>query len=242
RTLPIVYRNEENSRPDLELDKCLLRFVAYDSYYFLALNADKKVDNIISIETQAEKNTLEYSIKTTVMKDADLAFDEVAEEIHQTWLRNGREKYPDKGSFDYYKIISREEPKAMAGFFRFFRKSEDKSFTKEEKRIFETLAPHILRLTRTFNSFGLRSKAHQYFKIYTDICSRLVQDYDLSDAEHKIMIELLFGKSNEVIATENFVSVAAIKKHIKSILKKTGAKNRVDFIGKFFTSPERMTF
>jgi len=86
----------------------------------------------------------------------------------------------------------------------------------------------------------VQSKRYNYFSTYMEICNKLVSEFELSPTEYKMMTEILSGRTNEEIAYRNFVSVPTVKTHLQHIFKKTGTKNRVDFIGKFFTSPQNI--
>ena len=49
----------------------------------------------------------------------------------------------------------------------------------------------------------------------------------LSRREHEVLGELVVGKNNAEIARDLFISRETVKKHVSSILGKTGTENRV---------------
>ncbi|MDP4237192.1 MAG: helix-turn-helix transcriptional regulator, partial [Bacteroidota bacterium] len=230
------------ARAHAVIDEWLLQYVPYDSYYFLMLEPGEKTDNIVSLRMEIEDAASELAIKAIPIKDADTVFDELDGQMHNAWLKRGELSRPESTRHDHIRISSREEPQVSAVFYRFFNEKENKAFSESEKRFFVTVTPHVLTLIRTSHTFDTQSKAHKYFDTYVKICSRIATAYKLSETEHKIMIELLFGKSNEEIGRRNFVAPATVKKHLRSIFKKTDTKGRIDFLGKFFTSPDRIDF
>jgi DNA-binding CsgD family transcriptional regulator len=242
--LPVLYNNAIMQTADHTLHERLQRFIPHDRYNFLMLDSHERSDTVLASflkqKTKTEKDNFDILITPSAPIDADTAFDEATERQYLATLQSRKVIYPTPEKFDYYRIISREDPKVLAAFFRFFGDKKADPFSAEEKNIVKKLTPHILIIIRTIYSFDSQSRAFQYFNTYINICAKLTQEYNFSETENKIMTELLFGKSNEMIARENFVSVAAVKKNIKHIFKKTGTKNRMDFIGRFFTSPERI--
>src|SRR5205807_6561087 len=114
------------------------------------------------------------------------------------------------------------------------------AFTKAERLLLKKLAPHIFLLCRTSLSPLFRDKSFRSIDLNIDICSALAHQYKLSDTEAKLLPQILFGYSNAQIANKNFISVLTVKKHIQHIFKKTGVKNRLEFISRYFTSPEKV--
>ncbi len=49
---------------------------------------------------------------------------------------------------------------------------------------------------------------------------------ELSNTEYKVLELLAFGKSNQQIAEEMFISVTTVKKHVTTIFKKLGISKR----------------
>ncbi|MFI5264154.1 MAG: LuxR C-terminal-related transcriptional regulator [Candidatus Kapaibacterium sp.] len=171
----------------------------------------------------------------------EISFDETIEMVYKNVIKGQEGLHPKKPrQYHYHKIVSSTYPRIAVGFFRYKDSIHDNSFDKNDLQILALLSPHIFLLYRTIMNDVLRSPTLQYFTVFTNICAEIAKEHDLSDSQYKLIPEILFGLTNEEIAKKHFVSVAAIKKHIKHIFKKTGSKNRIDFISKFFTSPERI--
>jgi len=245
--LPLLSYNPEKLSLHFELNKCLLKFVWYDFYHF-ALDEDRTMQSfhrhrtIIEdrIERNPSDNISQMEQVAFTAHNPDEVFDALIKRTYDGTVRKKREEVPEKSEYYYHELISRSEPKIMVGFFRFKNSEHANKFTKDELRIFGKFAPHIFTILRTLTLPVFQSKEFRYFDAYTQICSKVSQDYAFSESESKILPELLLGFTNEEVAKRNFVSTATVKKHLRSIFKKTGAKNRIDFIGKFFTSPERV--
>jgi DNA-binding CsgD family transcriptional regulator len=186
------------------------------------------------------KRNYKVSVAPSISKDPRSVYEEVSKELYDSWVESSKVTRPDRREVAYYRIFSEEKPVVMAGFFRFYNTKKDQSFTDDEKRIFEKLTPHLCQLIRIIHSYAFQSKAYQYFSTYVEICSKITSTYKLSATENKIMLNLLFGKTNEEIADLNFISIPTVKKHIQHIFKKTGVKSRLEFISSFFTSPEKV--
>ncbi len=182
----------------------------------------------IGVETGSEI-VVEMAEDTSDVFDERIAesYDEVRE-----WLKA---KYPDQ-QFHYHLIRSDAPPMAAIGIGRHVEENND--FTDEDIKRLDQLASHILLLFRTIAAHDFGSDAFQYFDSFAKIGSRIANEHGLSETEAKLLPDIVFGHSNEEIAERHFVSLATVKTHVNHILKKTGTKNRVDFISKFFTSPE----
>jgi len=245
RLLPLLYYNPEKLTPHSQLNKRLLEYVQYDFYHFV-LNEANVVPSYHHFrmvfedrkETNPENNMSHLHQLTFSSDNPDEIFDALIKHTYQSTIERKKIEVPDKPEYHYYELISRSEPKVMVGFFRFKNKEQDNGFTKNELLIFDKLAPYIFILFRSVLNPFFQTKEFQYFDAYTQICSNISHEYSLSVSESKILPEILLRFTNEEIAKRNFVSPATIKKHLRSIFKKTETKNRVDFIGKFFTSPD----
>ncbi|WP_372452699.1 helix-turn-helix transcriptional regulator [Gordonia paraffinivorans] len=55
----------------------------------------------------------------------------------------------------------------------------------------------------------------------------------LTRREREVFVRLLAGESNAVIAAELVISVETVKSHVRQILRKCGAANRAELIGKY---------
>jgi DNA-binding CsgD family transcriptional regulator len=159
---------------------------------------------------------------------------------YRTVMSNAEKKNIGKYS-DYYEVISGGNPRIAFGFFRRENNSGRKKFSGEEKEIIDTISLHIFTLLRTVLRYLRESPSIDYYATFMKICASLARRYNLSGREAILLPEILFGMSNGQIAKKHFVSLATIKTHLRHIFKKTGTKNRVDFISKFFTSPDAVT-
>lgn len=50
----------------------------------------------------------------------------------------------------------------------------------------------------------------------------------LTERENQVLIQLKKGRKNKEIAEQLFISIETVKKHLKSIFKKLGVKNRTE--------------
>ncbi len=246
--LPLLYLNPEELDPVNKLARLVKHFVESNFIcYFLddVTPTAIKGPYVTLISKMPEfsnvrKDGSQISITNLPSPDPDASFEKSMKRVYQTVLRNRRADFPDQSEYHYYQIVSRTDPKIFVGFFRTKNPSEDNSFSKNEKDIYKKLSPHIFLILRTVLSTSYKTQSFQYFDAFTKICTGIAHQYKLSESETKLLPEILFGYSNEQIADKHFISIVTVKKHIQHIFKKTGVKSRIDFIGKFFTSPERI--
>lgn len=57
---------------------------------------------------------------------------------------------------------------------------------------------------------------------------------ELTSREKEVLVSLLKGRRREETAGELFLSVATVKKHLSSIYKKLGVKNRFELLSRFY--------
>jgi DNA-binding CsgD family transcriptional regulator len=246
--LPLLYKNSEGLDPVNKLARLVKQFVKSNFICYLLddLTPRDRENHYFTLISKmpefadSKKGGSRVSIENSQMSKQDIHFDESIKSTYQTALKNRMKDFPDQSEYHYYQIVSRTNPKIFVGFFRAKENSDDNSFSKDDKDIYKILSPHIFLLLRTVLSISYKTQSFQYVDALTNICSGIANGYILSDAESKLLPEILFGYSNEEISKRNFVTVATVKKHIKHIFKKTHTKNRVDFISKFFTSPDRI--
>ncbi|MFI5201122.1 MAG: helix-turn-helix transcriptional regulator [Candidatus Kapaibacterium sp.] len=237
--LPLMYDNPKGIDLPDKINKCLLKFVWYDFIHYMmdAPAAAGKEERLgITFEDWASLSTREN--EPTMALVPGQPFREIARQNYERAIEFRRIHFPNEGEFDYYRITSQKHPKIVIGFFR--AKDKSNAFSEADLHTFQQLKPHILRLFRTVLTNISHSRAFQYFDSFAAIGSRIANEHKLSDAEVKLLPDILFGYTNEEMVERHFISLATVKSHVKHILKKTGTKNRIDFIGKFFTSPERV--
>lgn len=247
RILPLLNNNPENLDIANELNKQVIRFIWYDFFHYVMSKVDdggQPEQFRMYQETWTEKKTKSTVSNVGVVplheNDPDKIFDESIEHSYQMTVKRKQENAPEKKQYHYHRLISREEPKVAIGFFRFKNTKDDNSFSKNDVRIFKKLSPHILSLLRTILNPVFQTKPFRYFEAYSHICADITNEFKLSESEAKLLPEILFGYSNDEIAQRNFISFLTVKKHLQHIFKKTGVKNRLDFISHFFTSPQRV--
>jgi DNA-binding CsgD family transcriptional regulator len=246
--MPLIYHNPEGVEISSQINKRLLTFVQYDLYHTLMDDPlpDRSHSRLYMVyekwgglgpEGDAPLVSMHPSNNETIDED----FDEAVERSYQAAIARRRAMHPEFREFYYYKIESREYPRIVIGFLRGKNPQSDNDFTHDERSIFDQLTPHILLLYRSALNHGFHSQGFQYFAAFTKLSTKMANDHGLSDTEVKLIPDILFGYTNEEIAERQFISVNTVKTHIGHILKKTGTKNRVDFLSKFFTSPEHVS-
>lgn len=79
---------------------------------------------------------------------------------------------------------------------------------------------------------SLMEKTMEGEKIYPDSTPNVafgnIDSSKLTDREQDILRQMVVGATNQEIADKLFISVPAVKKHIQSMLEKTGFKNRTE--------------
>ncbi|MBR1943007.1 response regulator transcription factor [bacterium] len=51
---------------------------------------------------------------------------------------------------------------------------------------------------------------------------------NLSERETRVLLEIINGKSNEMIAHQLYISLSTVKAHVSSIIHKLNVRNRVE--------------
>jgi DNA-binding CsgD family transcriptional regulator len=64
------------------------------------------------------------------------------------------------------------------------------------------------------------------------LSAEFIAKYKITDREHEIILKVVQGKSNSVIATELFISLATVKTHLHNIYKKIGVESRYDLLAR----------
>jgi DNA-binding CsgD family transcriptional regulator len=246
--LPFLYDNPEDLDVTNEINKLLLPFIYYDFYHTLMDTPEPEhLPSRMSLTFETWGASVDravtptVSITQSVSEDPDALFDDAVERSYRYAIATSKVEHPDEKKFDYYRMESRKYPRIMIGFFRHLEPDRNRAFTLEEKKIFDQLTPHLFLLFRCALNQRAQSQAFQYFDGFAKLGSKLASEHDLSEMEVRMVPNILFGYSNEEIAERQYISVSTVKSHIGHILKKTGTKNRVDFLAKFFTSPEHVS-
>ncbi len=242
KILPLLYFNPDKLDIAFQINKFIFSFVPYDFLHYSKEGeaGPKKFNTQISTWSGFGEQEKLITISKAESEETENFEDKVEQNRKnciQQWLDSHSGKAP---AFHYYRLEAADYPKFSVGFFRHKTSLDDNNFTTEELAKFEYLKPHMFRLFRVALTQVERTDAFRYFDSFAKIGSQIATEHDLSEAETKLLPDILFGYSNEEIAERHFVSQATVKTHVNHIFKKTGTKNRVDFISKFFTSPEHV--
>jgi DNA-binding CsgD family transcriptional regulator len=244
--LPLLSYNPESIDFDEQINTHMRRFVRYDFFHVsmeqpTADLKERRLDSSLIRIKESPIQSKEFDISIHNKKSgANREHIEGAEETYQRMIEDHVARFPHERDFFYHRIESHTPPKIAIGYFRVKGRPGREEFTVTEIQRLNSVAPHIFTLYRLILTQTYHSQVFQYFNSFATIGSRIANDCGLSDAEIKILPDILYGYSVEEIAERQFVSPATIKTHINRILKKTGTKSRMDFIGRFFTSPERV--
>jgi DNA-binding CsgD family transcriptional regulator len=242
--LPLIYDNPEGLDVAFQINKEVLALIPFNFLHYAMEGESLPKRFTTHIETWSgfghDEQDPNISVVPAKEAEADDTFDESVKRNYRQVIDRHIAAHPSSKEFYYHRIESRVYPRIVVGFFRDKNAHSNNRFTKEEIERFDQLTPHVLRLFRVALTQVQQSEAFKYFDSFAKIGSQLATEYELSDAEVRLIPDVLFGYSIEEIAERNFVSPATIKTHVNHILKKTGTKSRLDLIGKFFTSPDHV--
>ena len=244
--LPLLYDNPERLNVGDEIQKQLFAFVPFDFGY--SIMEDPKPEGsqgrLYTIADQwgstPTSDASTVSIEPRKGKPSSDDFEEVAKLTYWNVIARAKARDPRLREFHYHEIESRAYPRIAVGFFRRKGARSRNDFTREEKDLFDRLSPHIFLLYRSAQNQVYLSQAFQYFDTFTALGSKLASEHNLSESEVRLLPDILFGCTYKEMAEKHFISMETIRSHIKHILKKTGTKTRMELIGKFFTSPDRV--
>jgi DNA-binding CsgD family transcriptional regulator len=65
-----------------------------------------------------------------------------------------------------------------------------------------------------------------------ELAAEFVSNYGITGREHEIILKVVQGKSNAVIASELFISLATVKTHLHNIYKKIDVEGRYDLLAR----------
>lgn len=227
-----------------QINKRLLTFIHYDFYHYVMDVSSQEHDDRLDIHYETWKRIENVGPEQTVLmppsKIRGRTFEEMVDDQYQRVIERYRTDHPARQQHHYYRLASQNKPKIAIGFFRCKAARGQNAFSTDEMALLDRFAPHLFLLYRVVLNQVHLSEGFQYFNAFSRLGSKLANEHKLTETEVKLIPDLLFGYTNEEIAERHFVSIATIKSHIKHILKKTGTKNRMDFIGTFFTSPKHV--
>jgi DNA-binding CsgD family transcriptional regulator len=106
------------------------------------------------------------------------------------------------------------------------------------------ISDRTLALMRAFEPFfmfalsDLVARARQtrpQDRAFNDSLSHMISSANLSDQERRVVMLQLFGHSYEQIADKLCFSIDAVRKHVKSIYRKTDTHSYIELFAKYFT-------
>jgi DNA-binding CsgD family transcriptional regulator len=239
--LPLLYDNPDGIEITARINKLLKKIIPYDfCHYLMDAQRPEPVQGPINMIFEKWGNDTSSFALQQSSDTLEEFFEDAVEQNYQSAMARLRERRPEILEYHYHRIESQTYPKIILGFLRFKETQTNNAFTTEEKNIFDRLAPHLILLFRMALTHASQSQAFHYFDGFSKLSSKLAIEHGLSASEVRLIPDILFGYNNKEIAEKNFISVDTVKSHIKHILKKTETKNRIDFISKFFTSPDHV--
>jgi len=245
--LPLFYHNPQGISFEYQIYHELITYLPLDSYHSFVqhpidLSGPARIIQYQKWPGRMHNDAFSDIVSESIDASDDpiIAFNTGMKMAYEDLIRRQQTKRPDMKGFHYHKLVSMDEPLAAIGFFRFTSDDRDTSFTSSEFELLDALSPHLFLIIRLIAYHINKSQEYHHFTSYMQIAAKLSSKYNLSSTEYNIVSEILFGRTNEEIAERNFISVSTVKSHVQHIFKKTETKNRVDFISKFFTSPERV--
>jgi len=111
------------------------------------------------------------------------------------------------------------------GFISLHRK---KRFTAAEKRLLDSFMPIFKIAMRAAIYASLLEETPKY--IFSYLVNELAKRFNLTPNEAEVVKGILSGNDIKLIAKERGVSVAAVKKIIRSIYQKTGVHRRTELL------------
>ena len=123
------------------------------------------------------------------------------------------------------------------GMIQLFRKKESGSFTRRDLFALDQLQKHFAYRF----SYEVKKGDTRYFfaKGYYE---EIVKEYNLTEREGDVFIQVIQGYSNGEIAERGNVSIHTIKKHLQNIYSKMGVKNRVQLLQCLPLSSEKIDY
>jgi hypothetical protein len=235
--VPLLYHNPKKISPAKRIKQWLEEFIPIDFGYFTTATPHIPNDKrFLMVGENLLSSTRHVStLVPNRSKKKRQTFEEMIEHFYNATIKIQENLYKGKiPPFHYYRLISHGHPKLAVGFFRY--KNGNNPFSLREIAMFEFLASHIFPLYRIIVHDMFHSTSLKHFTILNGISQKIAKKYKFTGNEYKFIPDILSGLTNNEIAEKHFVSIPTIKKHLTQIFQKTGTKNRVDFISKFFTS------
>ncbi|MEL7649955.1 MAG: LuxR C-terminal-related transcriptional regulator [Sedimentibacter sp.] len=162
---------------------------------------------------------LHYQQESIVVRDTDILSDSIREEseIYKKIFVPVGMHYCCSMYIIYNGIL--------LGTVNLFRKKENQDFTEKDIFILNYIKRHL-----THRMYQI----HPQGKNQENIKNIMIKDFNLTEREYQIVIDICKGFTNREIGDELFVSENTIKKHTLHIFEKTGINNRAMLIKMFY--------
>jgi DNA-binding CsgD family transcriptional regulator len=244
--VPLVTRNPKSfNLPDL-VDEFVHRFVPHNFFgYYMESHSigERQIDFDFNTIGGLKRST-KSSMMTVIPRptgQSQHSFAKMVEEHFEEVIAGANKRYGEEQRYDRYRMTSNIRPRLVVEFYRVVRAGKGR-FSRSDKLLLRQTEPHVVSLLRLIQMTSNLPVKARYFDAMAELASHVADTYRLSPAEIKLIPDLLFGRNNHEIAGKHFISVATVRTHIRHILQKTQTKNRMDFIGRFFASPEHVQF
>lgn len=138
------------------------------------------------------------------------------------------ERYHPPHSFDYY-----YNGYAYLGTLFLWRELQQPPVSERTLKTMARLQPFLL-----FALSDLVARARQsrpLDRVFNDALDFMIQTAELSEQERKVVILQLFGHSYEEVGNRLCISLDAVRKHVKSIYRKTRTHSYIELFAKYFT-------
>lgn len=158
--------------------------------------------------------------KDEVSRDSDILPDELR--VQTDWYQ---EIYSKQG-IHYGLRCQLTHDERLIGSLDLFRTKEERDFTDREVAFLETLSRHIALKLRMILDESLAAIPGDNASTLSKISER----FGLTSRECDVVHEIFSGNDDGQITENLCITKSTLKKHIHSIYKKTGSKNRAQFL------------